>query len=140
MATYEDHISVLEEASGSLPSATTEAACDALSFVVALHNLYVDSGVLNDEAEVDVGVLENLVDAYHGELAAAAIFLSEDAFKSVPDILRATSAGMVDSEGVVPLTVRRGFDRLASRIEQARKQKLRAMQAITETSVSTEPA
>lgn len=127
---YEDHITVLEQAEG-LPSATVEVASDAIAFVAALQGLYVDSGVLNEDAEVDVGVLENLVDAYHGELCAAALFLSEyNSFKGVPDLLRGTAKTMEDNGGVVPVVVRKGFERLAARIEKAREQRIGAYEAL----------
>lgn len=139
MATYEDHIETLEGVSG-IPSETLDAAADAISFVACLHNLYVDSGVLNDDATVDVSVLETLVDAYHGELAAAAILLSEDSFKAIPELLRTTATSMVDSDDVVPVTVRKGFSRLATRIEQTRKQRDAAFAALQlTTSESLQP-
>ncbi len=122
MASYEDHIEILQNAEG-LPSETAEAAGDAIAFVAALHGLFVDQGVLNDEAEIDVNVLENLTDAYHGELAAAALLLSEDSFTGMPELLRGTARSMPDDEGVVPVVVKKGFERLANRIEQTRRMK-----------------
>ena len=130
MTTYEEHIGRLEES--DLPSDTVDAAEDALSFVAALHDLYVTQGVLNEDAPIDCTVLENLVDAYHGELAAAALFLSEDSFKGAPELLRKTAATLQDPDGVVPLIVKRGFERLATRIERAREMRVMAMEALKE--------
>lgn len=131
MSTYEEHVDALEQAQG-VSSETVEIAQDAISFIAALHGLYVDQGVLNEDAQVDLGVLENLTDAYHGELAAAAIFLAEDSFQGAPEVLRGLSDAMEDPEGVVPVVVRKGFGRLAGRIEQTRKMKEVAMQALIE--------
>jgi hypothetical protein len=131
MATYEDHIEKLEAAE-NIPNETVEAACDAISFVAALHGLYVAEGVLNEDAPIDCGVLENLVDAYHGELAAAAILMSEDSFKGFPELLRGTARSMEDPSAVVPLVVRKGFERLANRIERTRELKKIAINALKE--------
>lgn len=119
MASYEDHIEVIE--ASNLPSETAEAAGDAVAFIAALHGLFVDQGVLNDDAPIDCNVLENLVDAYQGELAAAALLLSEDNFRGMPELLRGTEKSMPDDENVVPVVVKKGFGRLATRIEQTRK-------------------
>ena len=127
MTKYEEHIDRLE-ASTDLPTETVEAAQEAMSFVAALHNLYVSEGVLNEDAPIDCSVLENLTDAYHGELAAAAIFLSEDGFKAVPEFLRKTAKTMDDPSNVVPLIIKRGFERLANRIERARQLKAQAFE------------
>ncbi len=127
---YEDHITVLEQTI-DLPTETVEVASDAIGFVAALHGFYVDIGVLNGEAPIDVAVLENLTDAYYGELAAAALFLSEyDSFKGAPDVLRGTAKTMEDAGDVVPLVVRKGFVRLAARIERAREQRIEAFEAL----------
>lgn len=130
MATYEEHILVLEDS--DLPEETVEAAAQAISFAAYLRNFYVVTGVLNEEAPIDCRVLEGLIDAFHGELAAAAIILSEDSFKGVPELLRSTEVTMVDPENAVPEYVRKGFGRLASRIEKAREERVLAFKAFEE--------
>jgi hypothetical protein len=122
--TYEEHIEALEGASG-VSKETLEAASDALGFVAALHGLFVDHGVLNEDAPIDVAVLENLTDAFHGELAAASLLLSDDMFKGVEQMLRAleTTIEKSDTDGEVPTVVRKGFARLASRVAKARELK-----------------
>ena len=108
-----------------------EAGADALAFAQSLHSLYQDQGVLSEDAELDLGILENLVDAYHGELAAAALFLSEDSFGRVSEALRGTGKALTrDGEDIVPLIVRKGFERLANRVEQAKKQRQQVFQVI----------
>jgi hypothetical protein len=138
MATYEDHIDALER-SKDVSSEAIEAATASIAFVAALHGMFVDNGVLNDEATIDVCVLENLVDAFHGELAAAAIFLAQESFDGVPEVLRLVSETIgtkeTDPKGVVPTVVRKGFSRLAARIEQTR-----AMQTKVANKQSAEPS
>ena len=135
MSKFEKCIEILEDCAVSAKTSEEEeayeSANDAMAFVQALHSLYVDQGVLPTEAEPDLAVLENLVDAYHGELAAAAIFLAESAFGRVPEVLRATAASLEkDDGGVVPLTVCKGFERFASRIERVREQQQQVLQAL----------
>ena len=134
MASYEDHIQVLEDS--DIASDTVDAASDSIAFVAALHGLYVDSGVLNEDSPIDCGVLENLVDAYHGELMAAALLLSEDSFKGIPELLRGTAKSLEDPDDSVPLVVRKGFERLANRIEQAREQRVVSVAALKLTEKS----
>jgi len=130
MATYEDYIEILENA--DLPGDTAEAACTAISFAAFFRNFYVVTGVLNEDAPIDCQVLEDLAEAFHGELAAAAILLSEDSFKGVPELLRGLEKTITndDPNGFVPEYVCKGFGRLASRIEQAREERVQAMVAV----------
>jgi hypothetical protein len=60
-----------------------------------------------------------LIDALHGELAAACIFLSEPSFARVPDMLRVV-AKQLDKSQDVPVVVSKGYERLAKRIEATR--------------------
>lgn len=131
MSTYEEHITGLENAKG-VSSDTVETACDAISFVATIHSLYVDQGVLNGEADVDIEVLENLFDAFYGELAAATLFLSQDSFKGVPELLRGVEKTMDDPDNDVPSSVRKGFGRLAKRIEKARVLQVEMAQVLKE--------
>ncbi len=131
MPTYEEHILVLEDS--DLSEETVEAACQAISFAAYLRNFYVVTGVLNEEAPIDCRVLEGLVEAFHGELAAAAIILSEDSFKGVPELLRGAEDTMEDPENACPDYVRKGFGRLASRIEKAREERVLAFKALKES-------
>lgn len=130
--TYETLIEELESQSQGtgLSSEAVEAAADAMSFVAALHGLFVANGVLNEDAAVDVGVLENIIDAQYGELGAAAILLSEASFNGISDVLKATAKTMEDKDNVVPATVRKGFERLAQRIEKTKVYREQAAQAL----------
>ena len=120
MSTYENHIDALE-ASKELPGDTVEVAQGAISFVAALHDMYVANGILNEDSPVDLAVLENLTDAMYGELAAAALYLAQDEFNGSSALLRATSSAMEDPDNIVPLVVRKGFERLANRIDRTRE-------------------
>lgn len=128
MKTYETVIEELEKNS-DLNEDTVEAATGCLAFAAAIHSLFVTQGVISPEDDIDLCVLENLIDAYIGELAAATIFLAEDSFVEIPKILRGfEDAISQDDEGdVVPLTVRKGFGRFAKRIERLKQQKLEVM-------------
>lgn len=98
-----------------------EAALDAMAFVQSLHQVLKDNG-MTDKEEPDLDELENLVDALHGELGAAVLFLCEPSFARVPDMLRIISK-QLDKSGnkeEVPLVIVKGFDRLAKRIENTR--------------------
>lgn len=117
---------------GSLNTDTLEAAEEAMGFVLALHNMFKENGVVLPE-EPDCSQLESLIDGIHGELAAACLFLAEDSFAKVPSMLRGIAAGFdskdvefTDPEGEtgssVPPIIRKGFLRLADRIEATREQ------------------
>ena len=137
---YEDTIDAIE-AGSKLDDAQREQAAEAMAFVQSIHNLFKDNGVdLPDDP--DVGTLENLFDGVLGELGAACIFLSEDSFKNVPQMLRAISRSFDkldehfrDTHGVegpsVPTVVRKGYSRLADRIDATRVQ-MRQSKAILE--------
>ncbi len=127
MATYEDHITAIENS--DLPEETMEAACQAVSFAAYFRNFYVVTGVLNEEDPIDCQVLEPMVESFHGELAAAAILLSEDSFNGVTKMLNAMGK-VLEKEEVVPVYVREGFGRLATRIEEAKKERVAAAAAL----------
>ena len=94
---------------------TLEKASDALAFAQALWNAMGE----DPETEPDFHRMEHLYDAYQGELAAAALFLSDRSFDSVPALLRSVSDALPEGEEV-PVVVRKGFHRLAKRIERTR--------------------
>ena len=140
MSKYENYIETLQDRSISAETAQQEeayeTASDAMAFVQALWDLYIDQGVLPVDSEPDLPMLENLIDAYHGELAAAAIFLAENAFGRVPEVLRATTKTLEGKEGeVVPTVVKKGFGRLANRIEKVRQQQTQLLQVIQDNRV-----
>ncbi len=99
-----------------------EKALDALAFVESLHQAFKDTG-MTTSTEPDLNELENLIDALHGELGAAVLFLCEPSFARVPDMLRAIGKAMTGMEeaSVVPTPVVKGFARLAKRIENTRQ-------------------
>jgi len=136
MSKTETHIETLQDLSATSDATeheeALEAGADALAFAQGLHELYQDQGVISEDAELDLGHLENLVDAYHGELAAAALFLSEDSFGRVSVALRGTGKSLEAAGDTVPLIIRKGFERLANRVEQAKKQRQQVFQHIKE--------
>ena len=104
---------------GDSPSQTAlEMGADSLAFVQSLHEMFRENGMTSKE-QPDLNELENLIDAIHGELAAACIFLSEPSFSRVPDMLRVISKKLEGSNDV-PAVVSRGYERLAKRIEATR--------------------
>jgi hypothetical protein len=128
-----------EEASLELQScktsASTEAmekALDALAFLDALHNVFKDNGMTTTESS-DVNELENLIDALSGELGAAVLFLCENSFARVPDMLRVIGAKLEKQEDVPP-EVAKGFTRLAKRIENAKVNMQSLVQTATDAS------
>jgi hypothetical protein len=110
-----------------------EAAEDAMAFVLTLHSMFKECGApLGDEP--DTSELEAVIDSLHGELVAAALFLSEDSMTAVPAMLRGVAKGFeqldlpyTDPAGEkapsVPSVIKNGFERLANRIEAARTHK-----------------
>ena len=129
---YEDYIAEFQ--GNSVPSEDSlEAGADAMAFVSALYRLVLDPDDLHERP--DLQLLENYIDAIHGELTAAAMFLSENGMEHIPKVLRAIGeATAVNDESnpdgpVVPVVVRKGFTRLAKRIEGMKVQKS-AMQKI----------
>ena len=140
---YEDLMEELENS--DLSETAREAALDAMAFVLALHTTFKDNGVSLPETP-DCSVLENTIDGVHGELAAACIFLSERSFARVPEMLRTISEkfdsmdqNFTDTQGVtgpsVPFVVRKGFERLAQRIEATRIQKSQMLNILGKTEV-----
>lgn len=99
--------------------AAFDTALDAMAFVKALNEMFRDNGA-DVPAHPDVGTLESLVDGIHGELAAACILLSERSFARVPDMLRACAAQLEKSQEV-PTVVKKGYSRLADRLDNTRK-------------------
>jgi hypothetical protein len=109
----------IDELSSAKPSAeAAEMGADALAFVQSLHSMFRDNRMTTSE-QPDLNELENLIDALHGELAAACIFLSEPSFARVPDMLRVV-AKQLDKSQDVPVVVSKGYERLAKRIEATR--------------------
>ena len=114
-----------------------EAALDSMAFVQSLHQMFKDNGMTSTD-EPDLDELENLIDALHGELGAAVLFLCEPSFARVPDMLRVISKQLAkqDAEVVgVPPVVFKGFERLAKRIENTRVN----MQQMLATSLNDKP-
>ena len=115
MNKYEEAIILLDDT----PTEAAELGSEALAFVMALHKMFKETGMTSKD-EPDLNELENLIDALHGELAAAVLFLCEPSFARAPDMLRAISKNLSKSEDV-PTVVQKGFSRLATRIENTRK-------------------
>lgn len=133
--TYEEMMEQMEAVIGKESSfvtdETAESAVDAMTFVKSLHQVFKDSGMTASE-EPNLAEMENLFDSMLGELGAACLFLSAPSFERVPDMLRAIGSQLekTDREDV-PVVVKKGFERLAKRIENTRVQ----MQQLVKTSV-----
>jgi hypothetical protein len=132
MSNYEDYIEEVEaEGLDGLSEDCIVAAADALAFVQALHTMFKDNGV-DLPIEPDVSSLEDVIDGVIGELAAASIFLSEDSFKRVPNMLRVVSSSFTQNAGEeVPTVITKGFSRLADRIEATRVQGTQMKELVT---------
>lgn len=115
--TYEEAAAAIEEKTDPSLEAR-EKALDAIAFVESLHQMFKDNGMTTKE-EADVDELENLIDALHGELGAAVLFLCEDVFARVPDMMRVV-AKQTGKDPDVPAVVSKGFERVAKRIENTR--------------------
>jgi len=119
-------------ASESPSKEALEHASDAVSFVQTLHNMF-SANQMTTSSEPDLNELENLIDSVYGELAAACIFLSEQSFARVPDILRVVEQKIeAEGAGIVHPVVTKGYGRLATRIENTRV----AMQQLAKSSAS----
>lgn len=118
---YEKYIENVEDS--GLDDDTSNAAADALAFVVTLHDMFKENGV-NLPEDPDTSALESVLDGMVGELSAACLFLSEDSFEAVPDMLRGISSKLSteDTYKFVPTVITKGFSRLANRIEATRVQ------------------
>jgi hypothetical protein len=133
--TYDQAIESLE--AGTPSKEALELAADALAFVQGLHQMFSENGMTSSENPT-LNELENLIDATHGELGAACLFLCEPSFSRVPDMLRGISKKLESAGGanVAPVVVVKGFDRLAKRIENTRIQ----MQSLVNTTVAASNA
>ena len=121
---FEEYVAILEslEVEDQEKADAVDAAIDCLMFTQALNNLFRDQGAAVADVP-DCNVLENLVDAYNGELAAACLFLADKAFATAPAMLRNIADSFKGLSGsVVPSVVVKGFARLASRVENTRVQ------------------
>lgn len=139
MSKYEDYMYELENELVEPGDEAVDAALDAMAFVKSLHDMFKENGVsLPDEP--DCNALENIIDGVHGELSAACLFLSENSFKNVPAMLRMITKQFeevdktfTDPEGTtgpsVPEVIRKGFTRLADRIEATRVQQQQMLAA-----------
>jgi hypothetical protein len=134
---YEEFIDLLDsEADNSADLEITEAlevATEALAFIHGLNEALRESGARLPEVP-DINKLGIVLDGVFGELAAASLFLSEDSFKRVPEMLRLYADKLekmdvefTDPEGVsglsVPKAVTDGFRHFAKRLEATQVQK-----------------
>jgi hypothetical protein len=130
MSKYETYIEEVESDKPLSADCSVEAA-DALAFVQALHTMFKDNGV-NLPEDPDVVDLEHVIDGLMGELAAACLFLSEDSFKAVPNMLRTLSSGFTQHVGEeVPTVITKGFSRFADRIEATKVQTTQMKELVT---------
>lgn len=117
--TFADALENLESAGDyDVTTRARDKGAEAIAFAMALHEMFKSNGMTSKE-EPDLDELENLVDALHGELAAAVLFLCENSFARVPDMMRVVSATL-EKDGTAPVVVAKGYARLAKRIENTR--------------------
>jgi len=127
MSKYETYLEELTDVETADPSSDAiEAAADSLAFVTSLHTVFRDNGYDLPE-DPDCSTLENILDGMMGELAAASLFLAEDSFATVPEMLRAIARAFEvtanqDPNTEVPSVITQGYNRLADRIEATRVQ------------------
>lgn len=118
-----------EESRAILDNETLELASDCMAFVEAL---WQAMGQPEDEPP-DLSKMEALYDAYQGELAAAAMFFSENTWSRLPDMLRGVSAQLEKkNDGSVPTVMVKGFRRFAARIEHTRLKQAQVVGALRE--------
>jgi hypothetical protein len=131
MSKYETYLEELENGD-DVSNEALEAAADSLAFVTALYNVFRDNGY-DLPAEPDMASLENVLDGMMSELSAACIFLSEDSFKQVPNMLRAIGQAFATTSGgeEVPTLIVHGYNRLADRIEATRFQQQQSKGLVT---------
>lgn len=121
MSKYETYIEELES-STEVSGDALEAAADALAFVESLNSVFRGNGY-NLSEDPDCGSLEIVLDSMAAELAAASLFLAEDSFKSVPQMLRGIAKAFTQATGQeVPTLIVNGYNNLADRIEATRVQ------------------
>jgi len=121
MSKYETYIEELESPATASDDAL-EAASDCLAFVESLYRVFRENGYDLPE-EPELSAVESILDGMMGELAAASLFLSEDSFKAVPQMLRKIGEAFSQLPGEeVPTVIIRGYTRLANRIEATRVQ------------------
>jgi len=141
---YEEKIAHIEGCVSPFEDILDEAT-EAMSFVYNLNKALRDHGAGHLPEDPDLDQLGNALDSVFGELAAVSLFLAEDTFKKVPDMLRGIASGFekedvsfTDEEGVtgpsVPPVVVNGFRQLAKRIEAARKQQQDVLAALQKNS------
>lgn len=123
---YEDAIEALDTIKGETPAQqeALEQAASAMSFAQSVNELFRDHGAVIPETP-DVYLLEQLIDSYMGELAAAVIFLCDDSFQRVPGMLRAISRGLKKQKedggaDDTPDIVIRGYAKFADRIDNSK--------------------
>lgn len=123
MSLTDKHIQTLESVDGSEDIvAAREQACDALAFSQTLWDMYAQHGMVAPGSNVDFAILENLIDALHGELAAMCVFLAENSFEQVPKMLRLIADALdKDPAKSVPTVIIEGYRRAATRIEATRE-------------------
>lgn len=133
---FEEEIEELEaavdptEGVSDLSDETVETACNALSFCGALHQMFVDNGMIVDDAIVDFDEMENLIDALAGELTAACMCLGT--FNDTPRMLRTIGENLKRQNiPEVPKVVVKGFERLATRVEKT-TQTIKVVQGVVE--------
>jgi hypothetical protein len=102
--------------------------------MVSLHECLMANGMINPDAPVNPAVIEAAFDAFYGEVAAASIFLSEPSNDGCEQTLLDWEQGLQKAEiDVVPMSVQRGFRRLAERITKTKQWRAAAELSLKES-------
>lgn len=93
-----------------------ELAADSLAFAAALHDMFFSTGVVGPDQSLNK--LQSAIDGHLGELAAAAIFLSNLSTEvDVVKALQGIHTNLTQEGGNTPSFVVEGYSRLAKRIQ-----------------------
>ena len=87
---------------------------------------------LNHPSDIpDIAVMEKTIDRVYGELAAATLLLSENAFPGIHKIAKGTAISLeMKNDPTVPKEIIQGFKDLAIRLENAIETKKQAQETL----------
>jgi len=91
---------------------------EAAAFVQAIHDLFKAGGFPMGE-EADLDVIGSVIDGAFWELTAVSIFLSEDNFSQIPQMMRNIGEATRGAQDL-PSEIPEAYIRLADRIEAAK--------------------
>lgn len=132
MSDFETYLEELESGE-DVSEEALEAATDALAFCMAMHDALKENGYTSEEPSI--AFLEKTWDGMLGELAAASLFLSENAFQAAPKMMRGIADNLskhATEDNTVPSVIAQGFRSFAKRIEATRVQQQQMKELLTD--------